>query len=60
MERSVAYRQLKITDGEADDWTQKVLSRVIQLYDDWGRPEEAERFRTLRIEANVADEPDAD
>jgi hypothetical protein len=31
--------------GASDSWTQVASTRIVGLYDAWGRPEQAQRFR---------------
>jgi serine/threonine-protein kinase len=42
-----AYRTLKATHGDQYELTRMTVSRLIELYDTWGKPEQAKPYRTL-------------
>ncbi len=41
-----AYRRLETTLGAEHPRTQKMRERLVELYETWGKPDEAERYRT--------------
>ncbi len=42
-----SYTALRDERGLENDSTRQALERLTRLYEDWGRPEEAERYRSL-------------
>jgi tetratricopeptide (TPR) repeat protein len=40
-----AFEQLKTTKGEEEIWTQTVAQNLIDLYEAWGKPEKAVKYR---------------
>jgi serine/threonine-protein kinase len=42
-----SYTKLRDVGGFEPDSVQRALGRLIGLYEDWGRPEEAERYRRM-------------
>jgi tetratricopeptide (TPR) repeat protein len=40
-----AYRRLETTLGAEHPRTQKIRERLVELYETWGKPDEAERYR---------------
>jgi tetratricopeptide (TPR) repeat protein len=43
-----SYKALRSALGEDDDSTARALSRIISLYESWGKPKKAAKFRALR------------
>lgn len=42
-----SYNGIKASMGEQNWWTGEVLKRVVRLYEAWGKPDAAARFRAL-------------
>jgi tetratricopeptide (TPR) repeat protein len=42
------YRALKVLKGENHRWTQDAVHQIIRLYEAWGKPDEAEAWRTIQ------------
>jgi serine/threonine-protein kinase len=42
-----AYAGLKATRGEQHEATRKTVSRLIELYEAWGKPDQAASYRAL-------------
>jgi tetratricopeptide (TPR) repeat protein len=42
-----SYATLKDQRGNQDEYTQKALKRLVDLYDAWGKPDDAARYRML-------------
>ncbi len=43
----IAYDGLKTTRGEQHALTRRAISRLIEMYDAWGKPDQAQSYRTL-------------
>jgi hypothetical protein len=43
----VAYAGLKAARGEQHDLTRRTVSRLIELYEAWGKPDQAAPYRAL-------------
>ena len=41
---------LTATRGQTDSYTQHAIKNIVSLYDAWGLPEEAARYRAMMVE----------
>jgi hypothetical protein len=51
------YAQLNAEFGAAHELTQEAIQRLVDLYDDWGKPEQAARWRTKVPSTQPASQP---
>lgn len=42
-----SHERLRAARGSEDDYTQRAVERLVALYEAWGRPETANRYRLL-------------
>ena len=49
----IALPILRDTAGEKDEMTQKAIRRLVELYQEWGKPNQAARYRALQIDKGL-------
>ena len=53
-----SYLSIRATRGDDGFFTRRVLRRVIELYEAWGRPDEGAKYRALaRDDSTDRDQP---